>query len=149
LPRPASPFDSFGAGRPGFGSSSLPPGGYPPPRSSFGSSGTSPPPPQPAPKPASSGSSFLDEWLAKRKETIVKPASQGPPPPKPPSRPEPPKQSLNARPAQPKQPLKMEASVDKSQIHLGEFKIDQDIDPSKHQSQVVHIDKEGKLSFGK
>src|SRR5437868_4317795 len=70
LPRPASPFDSLGAGRPGFGpSSSLPSaGGFPLPRSGAGLPVVGPSPFGPA-KPASgsSGSAFLDEWLAKRK----------------------------------------------------------------------------------
>jgi hypothetical protein len=107
--------------------------------------------PSSAPKPATSGSSFLDEWLAKRKETIVKPTSmpanqQMPQPkPQPPQRP-----PAAAKPPQPKQEPKLEASVDKDQPKAGEgeFKIDRDIDPSKHQSQVVHIDKDGNLSFG-
>jgi hypothetical protein len=131
--------------------------GNQPPRPAFGSSpspfaqsgprpslGTSLPPPQPRPAPA--GSSFLDEWLAKRKDNIVKPTSspatqQGPPPkPQPP-----PKRQAAAKPSQTNDGPKLEAAVDKSE---GVFKIDREIDPAKHQSQVVHIDKEGNLSFG-
>jgi hypothetical protein len=136
LPRPASPFDSLPSGRPGFGSSSLPPGG------GFGPSSSLPPA---ASKPVSSSSSFLDEWLAKRKENIVKPTTSSPPP-RPVARPEPPKQPVAAKPAEPKEKPKLEAAVDHS--NAGEFKIDREIDPAKHQSQIVHIDKEGNLSFG-
>jgi hypothetical protein len=157
LPPPANPFGSLPPSRPGLGAPSAfgpspfgppPAGGFPPgaPRPSLG-----PSMPSSAPKPATSGSSFLDEWLAKRKETIVKPTSmpanqQMPQPkPQPPQRP-----PAAAKPPQPKQEPKLEASVDKDQPKAGEgeFKIDRDIDPSKHQSQVVHIDKDGNLSFG-
>jgi hypothetical protein len=99
------------------------------------------------PKPASSGSSFLDEWMAKRKENIVsptpvaatsKPIQNSPPPKKP----------VPDKPQQPKESPTLEASINKGQGHDGEFKIDREIDPAKHQSQIVHIDKEGNLSFG-
>ncbi|HSW78938.1 MAG TPA: hypothetical protein VLF88_02910 [Candidatus Babeliales bacterium] len=149
LPRPASQFGQLGpGGRPGFGSSSLPPGGLPPPRSSFGSSNPSLPAAAAKPKPAGGSSSFLDEWLAKRKETIVRPTSIPATPPK-----------LDSNLTTPKTPVqtkrveekidnpKVEAAVEQPQSNVGEFKIDREIDPAKHQSQVVHIDKEGNLSF--
>ena len=132
--RPASPYDGLGAGRPGFGSSGLPPGG------GFGSTASRPPAAQ---KPASTGSSFLDEWLAKRKSTVVRPTVS-------------PAADRSAPRAGKAQAAKLEvpkgseptleAAVDKSRS--GEFKIDRDIDPAKHQSQVVHIDKEGNVSYG-
>jgi hypothetical protein len=57
----------------------------------------------------------------------------------------------NPKPAPLKTPAqpKLEAAVAPQQTATdGEFKIDRDIDPAKHQSQVVHIDKDGNLSFG-
>jgi hypothetical protein len=157
LPPPANPFGSLPPPRPGLGAPSAfgpspfgppPAGGFPPgaPRPSLG-----PPLPNSAPKPATSGSSFLDEWLAKRKETIVKPTSMPASQQRPQPKPQPPQRPpAAAKPPQPKQEPKLEASVDKDQPKAGEgeFKIDRDIDPSKHQSQVVHIDKDGNLSFG-
>jgi hypothetical protein len=145
LPRPASPFGDLPAGRPGFGSTGLPPGGgFPPPQRSGPMPGAS----SPAPRPASSGSSFLDEWLAKRKETIVKPTSM-PAAPKPSAPPPPPRPPVTNKPAEPKGKPSLEAAVEKNQTApAGEFKIDREIDPAKHQSQIVHIDKEGNLSFG-
>jgi hypothetical protein len=153
LPRPANPYGSgFGAGRPSFGSSSLPAGqaGLPP-GGGFGSTNTLPPggraPSSPA-KPAATGSSFLDDWLAKRQETIVKPTS-APPKPQPAARPPEAKPPGAKKPEQPKgPPPKLEASVDNRTNDEGVFHIDRDIDPAKHQSQVVHIDKEGNLTFG-
>jgi hypothetical protein len=138
--RPASPFDSLPpAGRPAFGAGSgLPPSVQ---RPGLGA-------PSPVPKPVSSGSSFLDEWLAKRKENIVKPTSMPSSPPIEQPRPQPPKQPQASKPPKPKEELKLEASVDHSSASSGEFKIDREIDPAKHQSQVVHIDKDGNLSFG-
>jgi hypothetical protein len=134
LPRPASPFDSLPSG-PAYRQAGPPPGGYQPPR------------PGPAAQPAaSSGSSFLDEWLTKRKENIVKPTST--PANQPKSPPAPPRQAVADKPAQPKGGPKIEASVAQNQANTGEFKIDREIDPAKHQSQVVHIDKDGNLSFG-
>ncbi len=142
LPRPARPFDGLPPGRPGFGGAGLPLGGFP------AAAGPKPVLNQAAPisKPSSSGSNFLDEWLAKRKDTIVKPSSQPPsqpqPPPRPAPNPTPTKLTSVDNP-------KLEATVDKHQSpETGEFKIDREIDPAKHQSQVVHIDKDGNLSFG-
>ena len=83
--------------------------------------------------------------MAKRKESIVKPTTALPP--KSAAKPEPPKQPLPVKPAGPKDNPKLEASVDHNQA-AGEFKIDREIDPAKHQSQIVHIDKEGNLTFG-
>lgn len=144
---PLGPAGSFGnlPPRSGFGSPS--PFAPPTARPSMGSAA-----PQPAARPAPSGSSFLDEWLAKRKDSVVKPTAMPPtqqmPPAKP--QPQPPKQPVATKPAETKAEPKLEATVDKSQPKAGEgeFKIDRDIDPAKHQSQVVHIDKEGNLSFG-
>jgi hypothetical protein len=136
LPRPASPFDNLGPGRPGFGG----PAGLPPSQSR---------PAPPSSKPALSGSSFLDEWLAKRKENIVRPTAM--PPNSKPSQPlAPPREPVTTKPPEPKsqQPApKVEASIDRTSANSGEFKIDREIDPAKHQSQVVHIDKDGNLSF--
>jgi hypothetical protein len=99
-------------------------------------------------KPAATGSSFLDDWLAKRQETIVKPTS-APPKPQPAARPPEAKPPGAKKPEQPKgPPPKLEASVDNRTNDEGVFHIDRDIDPAKHQSQVVHIDKEGNLTFG-
>ncbi|MBX4201494.1 ATP-binding protein [Candidatus Saccharibacteria bacterium] len=137
--RPSSPFGNLPPGQTGFGS----PSGLPPQRNSAGlppASGT-------AAKPSTSGSSFLDEWMAKRKEDIVKP-TVSPSTPKPQARPEPPKQPLAAKPAEPQAQPKLEAAVDHSSAPSGEFKIDREVDPAKHQSQIVHIDKDGTLSFG-
>ncbi|HET9721695.1 MAG TPA: ATP-binding protein [Candidatus Saccharimonadales bacterium] len=158
LPRPASPFDSLGAGRPGFGSSlpagqpGLPPGGFPPPRGGMAGAPFAAPG-KPAPRPALSGSSFLDEWLAKRKSstpspTIVSPSTR---PANPPSAAKP-WSAPAAQPAQtkdaPKIEPQLEATVDKqSDPHSGEFKIDRS-KQSNQESQVVHIDKDGNLSFG-
>ncbi|MBX4188753.1 type IV secretory system conjugative DNA transfer family protein, partial [Candidatus Saccharibacteria bacterium] len=149
LPRPASPFDSPPGGRPNFGGSSLPPGGFPPSRPGLGAPGPSSPGPKP-PAP-SSGSSFLDEWLAKRKQGIVSPTtSQSTPknnPPnqsqqqKPQSRPEPPKPKYE--PAPPPAPEAPEPAANGE----GEFVIDRDIDPADHDTQVVHIDKDGNLKY--
>jgi hypothetical protein len=143
--RPAlgsTPYGNLPASQPGFGQSGSP-FGQMAPQPGLGA-------PSPAPKPASSGSSFLDEWLAKRRDNIVKPTSTSPTQQRPQSKPQPqpPKQSVTAKPAGPKDAPKLEASVDKTHAGEGEFKIDRDIDPAKHQSQIVHIDKEGNLSFG-
>jgi len=140
----SSPFGSLPPSRPGFGSAPSP---FAPPASR---PGLGAPAPSPAPKPAASGSSFLDEWLSKRKENIVKPTAIPPTQQRPQPKPQPPKQPAAAKPASPKEEPKLEAAVDRSQPKAGEgeFKIDRDIDPAKHQSQVVHIDKEGNLSFG-
>ncbi|MBX4197294.1 ATP-binding protein [Candidatus Saccharibacteria bacterium] len=148
LPRPTSPFDSLGAGPayrqsggPAFGSSSLPAGQAGLPAGGFQPASR----PAPTPKPPSSGSSFLDEWLAKRKETIVKPTSV---PASPPKSTQPPalKPAVTHKPVEPNNQPKLEAAVDHGRA--GEFKIDREIDPAKHQSQIVHIDKDGNLSFG-
>src|SRR6185437_5154832 len=115
LPRPASPYDGLGAGRPSFGSSSLPPGG------SFGSASSRPPT---GAKPAGTGSSFLDEWLAKRQENVVRPTA-APAGSSAPLRPETPKPAAKPQAAQGPAPH-LEAAVDKNQSS-GEFKIDRDI----------------------
>jgi hypothetical protein len=141
---PGSPFGNLPPRAGGFGSSPFASQGQ---RPSLGT----PPVTQPTPKPASSGSSFLDEWLAKRKDNIVRPTSMPPTQQRPQSKsqPQPSKQPPAAKPAEPKEETKLEAAIDKSQTAgEGEFKIDRDIDPAKHQSQVVHIDKEGNLTFG-
>ncbi|MGH7157319.1 MAG: hypothetical protein ACREGG_04395, partial [Candidatus Saccharimonadales bacterium] len=131
----APPRPSFGSSSP-FGSpSNLPPGGFPPPASR--SLGPAPNSPTPALKPPASGSSFLDEWLAKRQ------ASDGTPPvSRPSNNPPAPKPQNQSRPAEPVKELP-KAQPQNS----GEFVIDRDIDPAQHQSQVVHIDKDGNLSF--
>jgi hypothetical protein len=164
--KPASPFGGLppagGAGyRPpssAFGSSPLPPPGGNP----FGQRPLAPPTPAPSltasnplsglPKPSSTGSSFLDEWLSKRKDNIVAPTASAPTWPKSNSPAMPtPSVTNNPKPAPLKTPAqpKLEAAVAPQQTATdGEFKIDRDIDPAKHQSQVVHIDKDGNLSFG-
>jgi hypothetical protein len=140
LPRPTSPFGNLPPGPSSFGSSSLPPGGVPP-RTSFGSTASLPPA---APKSGSS-SSFLDEWLAKRNNSIVKPTtstsssvkSADPPQnaaPKP----------IEIIKPEPKPEPKVEAQVEPSHH---EFKIDRD-GKGTQESQVVHIDKDGNLSYG-
>jgi hypothetical protein len=148
LPRPSSPFGELPPGRPGFGSSSLPPGGFPPRSSGPGSTG-SPSPAPTSPKPAGGGSSFLDEWMAKRKETIVRPTTHTPQSVKPADQD---RKHTNRPSAADKTPPvakpKLEASVQQPAGSDGEFVIDREIDPAKHQSQVVHIDKEGNLKFG-
>jgi hypothetical protein len=143
LPRPTSPFDSLPSGRPSFG----PPAGsgFPPTPSAGRPLQAGPRPTGAVPNPGSSGPSFLDEWLAKRKDNIVKPTSAAAKPPvvkptTPTPQPVTPSASSSTNPT-------LEASVDKNQTPAGEFKIDREIDPSKHQSQVVHIDKDGNLSF--
>jgi len=141
LPRPVSSFESLGSGRTPYGSQGQPMGGGLPPASSRPSI------PPPAPKPPTSGSSFLDEWLAKRKDNIVKPTSLPTSPPKETPKPKP-KEVVTDKTAQKPDHPELEASVDHSSDKSGEFVIDREIDPAKHQSQVVHIDKEGNLSFG-
>lgn len=151
--RSPSPFDSLGAGRPSFGSSSLPPGGppsgqagFPPPRSSFGQPAGLPPKSAPAPKPASTGSSFLDEWLAKRKNTIVKPTTAPPTPDKPIG--EKKNGSPNAariiKPDTTPEP-KVVATAPAPQPAANEFKIDR-AGQGQQEAHVVHIDKDGNLS---
>jgi hypothetical protein len=136
-----------------FGNLPPRPGGFGSP-SPFAAQGPRPrlgtPAPQPPPKPVSSGSSFLDEWLAKRKDNIVKPTSVPPSQQRPQAKPQPTaKPPAAAKSEEHKQEAKLEAAIDKPQTAgEGEFKIDRDIDPAKHQSQVVHIDKEGNLTFG-
>jgi hypothetical protein len=142
-PRPGSPFGNLPPGQPGFGNSSLPPGGFPPSRPSFGSAGSLPASTnQPAPKPASSGSSFLDEWLAKRKDTIVKPTTTVNTSVKPPevtkNTPSGPTEIKDSKP-------KVEAQLEPAHH---EFKIDRE-GKGKQESQVVHIDKDGNLTYGK
>lgn len=137
LPRPGSPFGQSLPGPSPFDRPGLPP---------------SRPAAAPAPKPASGGSSFLDEWLAKRKSTenVVKPTTA--PPPKLETKQEPAKLPPKSHEKKPKGPApKLEAAIDQQAGQKrdgGEFVIDREIDPSKHQSQVVHIDKEGNLHFG-
>ncbi len=134
LPRfdrpPAGPTSPFGPG--GFDPSRLPPS------SSFPSQRTSLPPLPPA-----SGSSFLDEWLAKRKEGPAGPVISAPSP----KREE--RQNVPARQPVPAAKPQLEASVEKTQIDAdgGEFKIDRESNDSQ-ESQVVHIDKEGNLRYG-
>jgi hypothetical protein len=157
LPRPASPFgDLPPAGRPGFGSTSLPPGGFPP-QNRFGSAGPTPPPP--SPMPASSGSSFLDEWLAKRKDSIVSPTTPTNPSVKSPQQGQNPNQNRpNNQPKnQPQQPQRQEPRRDQPRPQqpkphaderpkpatAGEFKIDRN--SSGQESEVVRIDKDGNL----
>ncbi len=168
LPRTSSsPFDSLGAGSPFGPAGGLPPafaqtsadrpGGFPPPSSMPPSyaraSEGRPPTASPSSGPGSrslggGGSSFLDEWLAKRKANIVQPTVRpSAKPPQAPPKPAAPKPAAASQPAGP--PPKLEAAVDKNQAaNMGEFKIDRDIDPAQHQSQVVHIDKDGNLTFG-
>ncbi|HET7827613.1 MAG TPA: hypothetical protein VFK97_01990, partial [Candidatus Saccharimonadales bacterium] len=143
LPRPAGgPYGSLGAGRPSFGSSNLPPAG------GFGSTSglpSRPGPPAPA-KPAAAGSSFLDEWLAKRQGAAFRPPA-GPRPTQPPAKP------AASRPAptepQPAKPARPELEVPAEPTHAeGVFHINRDTDPAQHQSQVVQIDKDGSISFG-
>lgn len=146
LPRPTSPFGSLPpAGAPSFGSSSLPPGGFPPSRSSFGSTAGFSATPPPTPKPAATGSSFLDEWLSKRKDSIVRPTTPSPTSVKPVEA----TKNTSPRPAEIVRPAakpeaKVEARVEPAHH---EFKIDRD-GKGKQESQVVHIDKDGNLSYG-
>lgn len=138
LPRPSSP---FGQSLPGPSPFDRP--GLPPARQAA---------PAAASRPPSGGSSFLDEWLAKRKggENLVKPTAAVPPKPEP--KPEAPAPPLKPSGKKPKEPApKLEAAIDQKAGQKqdgGEFVVDREIDPSKHQSQVVHIDKEGNLQFG-
>jgi len=143
--RPTGPFSNLPSSRPGFGSAPSP-FSQPAPQPGLGAPASAP-----APKPVSSGSSFLDEWLAKRKDNIVKPTAI--PPTQQRQQPKPQAQPTKApatKPAESGSEAKLEAAIDKTQSKAGEgeFKIDRDIDPAKHQSQVVHIDKDGNLSFG-
>jgi hypothetical protein len=162
LPRPASPFGDLPAGgRPAFGGSSLPPfdaaqakpGGFPP--ASRPSLSAAPAAPA-APRPAGSGSSFLDEWLAKRQAGGVSPTSipatrQMDSPPKsaqPSSQRQPSPQIIKpaeSRPRPPAQPVPEPAAAPRS--GEGEFVINRDIDAADHQTQVVHIDKDGNLRY--
>jgi len=162
LPKPASPFDSLPSGRPDFGGSSLPPG------PSFGSASSLPPA---SSKPASSGSSFLDEWLAKRKGNIVGPTTSPSPqsyqPKRPPEEPKPgselsrpstfaddvedTRKSTTGKPPRqnkPDKPSAQESKGPKLQAapgKAGEFRIDRG-DGQQH-GHVVHIDRDGNLSF--
>jgi hypothetical protein len=149
LPRPANPYDSLGAGRPGY-SSSLPPaaGGFGQPRGGFGSTSSLPPSPA-QPKPAGSGSSFLDDWLAKRKDSIVRPTTPSATPVKPANTPAKAQQNpgQNNPPKADQQP-KLEAAIENPKAaNDGEFKIDRH-GKNAQESQVVHIDKDGSISYG-
>ncbi|MBX4191055.1 hypothetical protein KW794_03120, partial [Candidatus Saccharibacteria bacterium] len=146
LPRPSSPFGSLPPSPAGFGSSSLPPGGFPPPRSSFGTTGSMQPPSGHAarPKPATPGSSFLDEWLAKRKSSVVNPTTSMPSSVKAPES----SKNTTSKPAeikksQPNPKPKVEAKLEPAHH---EFKIDRE-NNTKQESQVVHIDKDGNLRY--
>jgi hypothetical protein len=136
LPRPASPFDSLGSSRPAF-----------PPQSPALNSRSTPGPSLPAsPKPAASGSSFLDEWLAKRKTAGDTPPAFNPPRPansnQPAKRDAPEAQTTTKnKPAPTKAPVEPAAP---QQIH-GEFKIDRN--GGSQEGHVVHIDKDGNLSY--
>jgi len=146
LPKPPSPFDSLPSGRPSFGGSSLPPAGGIPP--SAPSSGPSSAPPTSS-QPAGSGSSFLDEWLAKRKGNIVGPTT--PPPPqsndhsRPPEAPKPAHHNKSHKPHQPKPEEPKKHELQASPGKAGEFRIDRG-DGQQH-GHVVHIDRDGNLSF--
>jgi hypothetical protein len=138
LPRTASPFDSLGAGRPPFGPSSLPPGPGSLPASQPSSS-------NPGGLPAaSSGSSFLDEWLSKRKQA----GGGGPvvPPPRPQPAPAPPQNRPAQKPPRAdKMPAPSPAKPEPAPSNSGEFKIDRD--GNSQPGHVVHIDRDGNLSF--
>jgi hypothetical protein len=108
------------------------------------------PPPSAAPKP-SSGSSFLDEWLAKRKPggqpaapAPAMPAASTPwaasstaPRPAPAATPQPPR----------RQPAPEPMPIIKNDD--GEFKINRDLDASEHPETTVRIDKDGNITFVK
>ena len=157
LPRPSNPFGELGPGRPSFGP---PPGGLPPRNGSSPAAQFRPGTP---PKPPGSGSSFLDEWLAKRKQGIVGPTTPPSQSVKPDSEhprtsafadtgeaarksttgnqsPQPQNQPLK-QPEKPAGPPKLEAAAAKA----GEFKIDRT--GAGQQGHIVHIDREGNLSF--
>lgn len=144
LPRPAGPFDTLPPGRPGFGAPGLPPGNLSappaglPPRSNLSQ------PASPPSKPAGTGSSFLDEWLAKRKNNIVKPTTT--PTPSVNSA----QESKNAVPRTP-EAVKPDAGpapetvARPSQPAHHEFKIDRD--GKSQQGRIVNIDKDGNLNY--
>ena len=149
LPRPASPFGDLPAGgRPAFGSSSLPPGGGLPPRTSYGSTSSLPPAPSTS-GPKSSGSSFLDEWLAKRKDSIVNsttPPSASAKPVETPKNPAP-RPAQNQRPPVKTEPKPEAPAGLVKPRHEEEFKIDR-TGTGIQDSDVVHIDKDGNLKYG-
>jgi hypothetical protein len=155
LPRPANPFGDLPSGRPAFGSSSLPPGSFPP--SSRPGLGAPSSAASAAPKPAASGSSFLDEWLAKRQAGGTTPAPLPPARPKNDS-PQPPRSQKPVKepepqvikPSQPRlQPdaKPKPAAVAAPKSKEGEFVINRDIASDQHQTQTVHIDKDGNLTY--
>ncbi len=115
-------------------------------------------PPVAAPK-ASSGPSFLDEWLAKRKsDTKTNPPPVAPQSHPPPSPPPPPKKedevpsvppagastpwTLPPSPSEP-EPAKEAAAIPKPQSDV--FKIDRDA-LDKHPEQTIRIDKDGNIT---
>ncbi len=158
----------------GLGPPSSPGGTLPPPSSgpapAVRPSGASLPPP--TEKTVSSGSSFLDEWLSKRridsKQTSTAPPAQ-------PAR--------DSNPTQPKRPeagdvihptgppwtmsstgasgptvsaktseaktteAKPEPKPEPPKNDTGEFKIDREIDEDKHPEQTVRIDQDGNISY--
>jgi hypothetical protein len=146
----------FGPSANPFGSSFPPAGGAMPPS-------MAPRPSLPASSPSAaptggSGSSFLDEWMAKRKaagsagpgataapstaSASAMPASFTPPKPF-----ETPKTATPAaKPAEekPKPELQTEAKVSAP----GELKINRDQEPLPQESGVLNIDKDGNISYG-
>jgi hypothetical protein len=131
LPRPTSPFDSLSSGRPTW---------PPAPASPLGS-GSSAGSLAAAPKSTGASSSFLDEWLAKRKTSGGAPAFNPPAPAAKPKVPEAKISNKDDRSAT-KKPTERPTSA----VH-GEFKIDRS-GSGNQDGHVVHIDKDGNLSYG-
>lgn len=126
-----SPYDRLGIGSPSSQSMSLPAG--------------------PRPTPKTGASSFLDEWLAKRKSPAK--VSAGVAHPQPPRMTEPPQ---TAQPPVVQEdttsslikPLSDTDSQSSTSATLGELKINRDGEGGQEESHTVHIDKDGNLTFG-
>jgi hypothetical protein len=108
--------------------------------------------PQPSalnPKPSSSGSSFLDEWLAKRKSSGPAAAAPAPAPAMPAASTPWAASSTAPRPDRPAAPPRQPKPEPMPAIKNddGEFKINRDVDASEHPETTVRIDKDGNITF--
>lgn len=140
--------------QPGFGLDRM--GGAPWPPSALPPSRPMPTQPTPMmPPKSSSGSSFLDEWLAKRKNGAGRPAYQPAVPaastPWTMSSTAPAQPSVSAQSAEPArpepQPQPAPEPMPKIKNESGEFKINRDVADSEHPETTVRIDKDGNISY--
>jgi hypothetical protein len=154
-----APWDQLGMGAPGAPAAASMPPSRPSPASPIG------PPPS---APAKSGSSFLDEWLAKRQAGARRmspaPAPQTYQPTVPAtstpwtipesavgassaSTAQPPVSAQSAEPVR-TEPVQSPAEpMPKLTTGSGEFKIKRDVDESEHPETTVRIDKDGNITY--